>query len=193
MYLEIDNGGNQVSSNIFNRNGFCSGHAITTTHDGGIARVGERGNYNLWMYQWDSNNQPLEVTEQLGPGYGIEKTDDGGYVISTGSYIIKTDSEFNFDEWMNSEDEINQLPNQFELSQNYPNPFANTNIAYKVYEETFVQLIIYDILGNQIKELVNENQPMGDRIVSWKGDNNNGDFVTSGVYIYTFKKQMVQK
>ena len=188
MYLEIDNGGNQVSSNIFNRNGFCSGHAITTTHDDGIAWVGERGNYNLWMYQWDSNNQPLEVTEQLGPGYGIEKTDDGGYVISTGSYIIKTDSEFNFDEWMNSEDEINQLPNQFELSQNYPNPFnANTNIAYNVYEETFVQLIIYDILGNQIKELVNENQPLGDRIVSWKGDNNNGEFVTSGVYIYTLK------
>ena len=60
MYLEIDNGGNQVSSNIFNRNGFCSGHAITTTHDGGIAWVGERGNYNLWMYQWDSNNQPLD-------------------------------------------------------------------------------------------------------------------------------------
>jgi len=188
MYLEIDNGGNQVSSNIFNRNGFCSGHAITTTHDGGIAWVGERGNYNLWMYQWDSNNQPLEVTEQLGPGYGIEKTDDGGYVISTGSNIIKTDSEFNFDEWMNSEDEINQLPNQFELSQNYPNPFnANTNIVYNVYEETFVQLIIYDILGNQIKELVNENQPLGDRIVSWKGDNNNGEFVTSGVYIYTLK------
>ena len=121
-------------------------------------------------------------------GFSVDTTNDGGYVISTGSYIIKTDSEFNFDEWMNSENEINQLPNQFELSQNYPNPFnANTNIAYNVYEETFVQLIIYDILGNQIKELVNENQPLGDRIVSWKGDNNNGEFVTSGVYIYTLK------
>ena len=35
--------------------------------------------------------------------------------------------------------------------------------------------------------MLNENQTMGVRIISWKGDNNNGEFVTSGVYIYTLK------
>ena len=188
MYLQIDENGNQVTSDIFNRNGFCSGHAITTTHDGGIAWVGERGNYNLWMYQWDSNNQPLEVTEQLGPGYSIEKTHDGGFVISTGSNIIKTDAEFNFDESLYVEENVNQIPGNFRLNQNYPNPFNSfTTLSYYISEYMFVDLSIYDISGKKIKTFIKKEQSPGEKIIKWDGRDDLGDPAVSGLYIYSLK------
>ena len=188
MYLQIDENGNQVSSDIFNRNGFCSGHAITTTHDGGIAWVGERGNYNLWMYQWDSNNQPLEVTEQLGPGYSIEKTHDGGFVISTGSNIIKTDAEFNFNEDLFTEEIIDEVPSKFKLYQNYPNPFnPKTVIRFDLPKESNVKILIYDILGRLIKKIIDNRQDIGFKSIQWDGTNNYGKKVSDGVYLYSIE------
>ena len=188
MYLQIDENGNQVSSDIFNRNGFCSGHAITTTHDGGIAWVGERGNYNLWMYQWDSNNQPLEVTEQLGPGYSIEKTHDGGFVISTGSNIIKTDAEFNFNEDLFTEEIIDEVPSEFKLYQNYPNPFnPKTSIRFDLPKESNVKILIYDILGRLTKKIIDNRQDTGFKSIQWDGTNNYGKKVSDGVYLYSIE------
>ena len=188
MYLQIDENGNQVSSDIFNRNGFCSGHAITTTHDGGIAWVGERGNYNLWMYQWDSNNQPLEVTEQLGPGYSIEKTHDGGFVISTGSNIIKTDAEFNFNEDLFTEEIIDEVPSEFKLYQNYPNPFnPKTVIRFDLPKESNVKILIYDILGRLTKKIIDNRQDTGFKSIQWDGTNNYGKKVSDGVYLYSIE------
>ena len=188
MYLQIDENGNQVSSDIFNRNGFCSGHAITTTHDGGIAWVGERGNYNLWMYQWDSNNQPLEVTEQLGPGYSIEKTHDGGFVISTGSNIIKTDAEFNFNEDLFTEEIIDEVPSEFKLYQNYPNPFnPKTVIRFDLPKESNVKILIYDILGRLTKKIIDNRQDTGLKSIQWDGTDNYGKKVSDGVYLYSIE------
>ena len=190
MYLQIDENGNQVSSDIFNRNGFCSGHAITTTHDGGIAWVGERGNYNLWMYQWDSNNQPLEVTEQLGPGYSIEKTHDGGFVISTGSNIIKTDAEFNFNEDLFTEEIIDEVPSEFKLYQNYPNPFnPKTLIRFDLPKESNVKILIYDILGRLTKKIIDNRQDIGFKSIQWDGTNNYGKKVPDGVYLYSIEAE----
>ena len=190
MYLQIDENGNQVSSDIFNRNGFCSGHAITTTHDGGIAWVGERGNYNLWMYQWDSNNQPLEVTEQLGPGYSIEKTHDGGFVISTGSNIIKTDAEFNFNEDLFTEEIIDEVPSEFKLYQNYPNPFnPKTIIRFDLPKESNVKILIYDILGRLTKKIIDNRQDTGFKSIQWDGTNNYGKKVPDGVYLYSIEAE----
>ncbi len=188
MYLQIDENGNQVASDIFNQNGFCSGHAITTTHDGGIAWVGERGNYNLWMYQWDSNNQPLEVTEQLGPGYSIEKTHDGGFVISTGSNIIKTDAEFNFNEDLFTEEIIEEVPSEFKLYQNYPNPFnPKTVIRFDLPKESNVKILIYDVLGRLIKKIIDNRQDIGFKTIQWDATNNYGKKVSDGVYLYSIE------
>jgi len=188
MYLQIDENGNQISSEIFNRNGFCSGHSITTTHDGGIAWVGERGNYNTWMYQWDSNNQPFEVTGIFGPGYGIEKTLDGGFVISTGGSVIKTDSEFNYDENVNVHTNEYVNPKKFQLNQNFPNPFnPMTTINYTLLEAINVNIIIYDLLGNKINTLINEIKPAGRHSIIWNSNDKNGHPASSGVYLYVLK------
>ena len=71
-------------------------------------------------------------------------------------------------------------PSKFNLSQNYPNPFnPNTKIDYAIPKNGFVSLKIYDILGREIKSLVNENKTTGYYSVDF-----NGSEFSSGVYFY---------
>ncbi|MEX0721397.1 MAG: T9SS type A sorting domain-containing protein [Balneolaceae bacterium] len=75
---------------------------------------------------------------------------------------------------------LNEIPKEFELSQNYPNPFNPvTQIKYSVPEETKVQLTIFNLLGQTVAELVNEQKSPGRYTVSWDAENN-----SSGVYMY---------
>jgi len=68
----------------------------------------------------------------------------------------------------------------FELLQNYPNPFnPTTNIGFRISDRGFVTLKIYDILGNEIATLVNEEKPAGEYEVEFNGNN-----LPSGIYFY---------
>ncbi len=71
--------------------------------------------------------------------------------------------------------------NDFALEQNYPNPFnPTTMIKYSVPTKEFVSLKIYDILGNKVADLVNENKEAGNYEVSFDASN-----YPSGLYIYS--------
>jgi hypothetical protein len=73
-----------------------------------------------------------------------------------------------------------QMPNQFELKQNYPNPFnPSTLIEYSIPEQSFVDLKVYDFLGNEVATLVNEEQSAG----VYRADFTGAD-LTSGIYFY---------
>lgn len=75
------------------------------------------------------------------------------------------------------------LPLQFELSQNYPNPFNPvTHIKYSLPKDVKVVIKIYDILGREIKTLVNEFQNAGYYLASFDGSN-----YASGVYFYEIR------
>ncbi|MFZ0391968.1 MAG: choice-of-anchor D domain-containing protein, partial [Calditrichia bacterium] len=73
----------------------------------------------------------------------------------------------------------------FALHQNYPNPFnPSTRIQYDIPQNNLpVRLQIFNILGQQVSELVNENQSAGSYTVSWNGRNTQGQAVPSGMYI----------
>lgn len=74
----------------------------------------------------------------------------------------------------------NNLPKDYSISQNYPNPFnPSTNIIYTLPKEGMVTLRIYNILGQVVKTLVNQNQAVGTYTVSF-----NASDLTSGVYFY---------
>ena len=78
----------------------------------------------------------------------------------------------------NVEDEF--IIKESELSQNFPNPFnPNTIISYQLQKQEFVSLKVYDVLGNEIVTLVNEEKLPGKYDVEYNGSN-----LTSGVYIY---------
>jgi hypothetical protein len=75
---------------------------------------------------------------------------------------------------------INQLPGYYKLSQNYPNPFnPSTTINYQIPKAGNVTIKVYDILGNEVVSLVNENKVIGNYSVTFNGEN-----LPSGIYIY---------
>jgi hypothetical protein len=77
------------------------------------------------------------------------------------------------------------LPDQFELSQNYPNPFnAGTSIQFRLERRASVALIIYNLLGQTIREFEAPDRPAGTYLVEWDGTNEFGSEVASGVYFY---------
>lgn len=77
------------------------------------------------------------------------------------------------------------IPEHFEVSQNYPNPFnPATTIRYSVPKNSFVSIKVYDILGREIKTLVNEEVKAGTYKVNWNGLNEYGSRVASGTYFY---------
>ena len=79
-----------------------------------------------------------------------------------------------------AENEQPQIVNRFSLSQNYPNPFnPSTKIQYMIGSKQFVQLKVYDILGNEVATLVNKEQPAGNYEVDF-----NAPSFSSGVYLY---------
>ncbi len=81
---------------------------------------------------------------------------------------------------------VKKLPVQFNLSQNYPNPFnATTIIEYDLPQASSVQLSIFDLNGQKIKSLINQEMNSGSHSAYWDGKNNFGNTVSSGLYIYT--------
>jgi M6 family metalloprotease-like protein len=74
----------------------------------------------------------------------------------------------------------NGLPKEYNLFQNYPNPFNPvTNIQYDLPKEGLVSLKVYDLLGREVKSLVNEFKQAGSYIVSFDGSE-----LSSGIYFY---------
>ncbi len=75
----------------------------------------------------------------------------------------------------------NLAPSGFVLEQNYPNPFnPSTRIKYAIAGKQFVSLKVYDLLGNEIATLVNEEKPAGTYEVEF-----NANRLSAGVYYYT--------
>jgi flagellar hook assembly protein FlgD len=82
-------------------------------------------------------------------------------------------------------DKINAIPQEYALYQNFPNPFNPiTTIKYDLKQKTNVKITIYDLLGKEIRTLVNARQEAGHKTVTWDGSNNIGVQVASGIYIY---------
>ena len=76
-------------------------------------------------------------------------------------------------------------PRSFVLTQNYPNPFnPTTTINYMLASTSKVVIKIYNILGQEIRVLVNEVQNAGQQSVVWNATNNHGTTMASGVYFY---------
>ena len=90
-----------------------------------------------------------------------------------------------FEGYQYHDDSNVQSPSSFKLYSNYPNPFNPvTTLGYELPENGLVNITIYDMLGNVINNLVNANQSSGYKSIQWNATNNEGEPVSSGVYLY---------
>ena len=88
-------------------------------------------------------------------------------------------------EKMGTGDPVRNLPTEFALHQNYPNPFnPDTDIKFDLPEDSHVKLEIFNILGQKVNTVVDEDMRAGYRSVKWNGTDNNGHQLSSGVYFY---------
>ncbi|MFO7525383.1 MAG: FG-GAP-like repeat-containing protein [Ignavibacteriaceae bacterium] len=77
----------------------------------------------------------------------------------------------------------NPNANNYYLSEAYPNPFnPSTTLSFVIGQSSFVLIKVYDILGKEVKTLLNESIRSGKYEITWDGRNNNGNRVSSGTY-----------
>jgi len=175
---------------------YSLGSSFIKTFDNGFALTGtyQNGNFNYFIKILKADSIGNEQWRKL---YGFNDNDDGKCIIQTNDsgfavigirdnfnlgdiYIIKTDKTG----FANPPVSINNINTEeikgYILFQNYPNPFnPKTIINYKCSMYNDVSLKVFDVLGNEVDELVNEKQNAGSYSVIFDGSN-----FPSGVYFY---------
>ena len=74
------------------------------------------------------------------------------------------------------------------MHNDYPNPFNPiTTLRYDLPENSLVTITIYDMLGRQVKKLINISQTAGYRTIQWNATNDEGKPISGGLYLYTIQ------
>jgi len=90
--------------------------------------------------------------------------------------------------------ELRHLPKIFHLARNYPNPFnPETTIKYQLPKPGYVSLNIYNLLGQRVRTLVDDEKPAGYYQIIWDGRDDRGVLVSSGIYLYELRASDFQK
>ncbi len=181
---------------------------ILKTNSGGVipveltsfnARLEDKNVRLMWETSTETNNSGFYVQRKTGnnwenlnfvEGHGttsevhgyeyVDDLEDLNYLGKIYYRLRQVDYDGSADYSSIAKINYDPKPNDFALEQNYPNPFnPATSIKYSLPYETHVKLTIYDLLGNEIKTLVDENKPAGTYSAIFNGEN-----LTSGVYIY---------
>ena len=148
-------------------------------NDGEFAAI-EMNKIDDFKYESAIPGQPAGTTVS----YYVEAVDNDSNVTTVPvgapwfSYSFKVD-------FIIGTDLETQLPKEFSLLQNYPNPFnPQTEIRYELPEAANVRLTVYNLLGQELSTIVDNQQEAGFHKATWFGRNNNGQSLASGVYIY---------
>lgn len=134
------------------------------------------------LYNGDLN--PGNITFRFNKGLPEASVIHTSYKINDGSEQLGPDIKLS-NTGITSVDNQKTIPVKYDVSQNYPNPFnPSTIIRYSIPQTSLVTLKIYNILGQEVKTLVNSERSPGIYNVQWNGDDNFGQKVSSGIYIY---------
>jgi hypothetical protein len=92
------------------------------------------------------------------------------------------------------QEHITGIPKTYQLLQNYPNPFnPETMIKYDLPDPGYVNITVFNILGQKVKTLIDEYQEAGHKSVNWDGKDDGGKEVASGIYFYKIKATGFEK
>jgi len=105
-------------------------------------------------------------------------------VLAVPNFTANTVDFIPFAQLSTNNNEIS-IPNEFQLHQNFPNPFnPNTTIFYDLSQESNVQITVFDLLGREVIKLVDQLESVGNRSINWDGRDYADNLVNAGVYIY---------
>ncbi|HIO72454.1 MAG TPA: tandem-95 repeat protein, partial [Flavobacteriales bacterium] len=162
-------------------------------------------------FTWHGYLHPSNSKEKMTVKINLEGDTDPGYkmvmvdkshgdqydLIQKNSFILKLINTSNLGRqftvfygpasWVEEEvsELIKTIPTEYHLSQNYPNPFNPvTTINYQIPTDQKVRLSIYNILGQEVKTLINGEQYAGFYTIRWDGTSNSSIKVSSGTYLY---------
>ncbi|MEW6412554.1 MAG: C25 family cysteine peptidase [Candidatus Zixiibacteriota bacterium] len=139
---------------------------VLVSEDGSVVFSGITDDNGTLTVDYDFVRDKEYVVAAIATGYAIGRV--------TFTPTLTTDVE----------DEI-QIPTGFALTQNYPNPFnPSTTIEFALPTRSAVTLEVINILGQNVRTLLNESLSAGSHSVNWNGNDKNGAAVASGVYFY---------
>jgi len=128
--------------------------------------------YQVWD-NWEASQRDLFITDQNGTIVYQQNITSG--VPDDINDVILAYLQVNEE----------NLPRKLKLNQNYPNPFNPiTKISYEMPSDGFVRVSIIDMMGREVKTLIENNQLSGMRSVIWNARDNNDELVSAGVYLY---------
>ena len=112
-----------------------------------------------------------------------------GTIVGANGTILHTTNGGGGITWVEENPQIDvQIPKRFNLQQNYPNPFnPSTKIRYSIPHLSNVVIKVFDILGNEIETLVNEEKQSGTYEVEFNSHSGEVRNLTSGVYFYQLR------
>ena len=155
-----------------------------------MSDANDLSHYNI--YRGNNPDISIDISSLIGesedPVFSDDVTEIGEY------YYVVTAVDLHENEGLPSEvanvslldlEDVLGLPEDYVLHQNYPNPFnPTTTLRYDLPEEGNVSIMVYDMMGREIRTLVKDQLPAGYHYLKWDGTNNKGSHVAAGVYIY---------
>lgn len=182
----------------------CDGVVYTFFTDNLVAIEGRTGKI-LWRAQLDtvSRRHPIIAnglvfvsTSYMTYAFNIATQEQvwsypvGGYITVANNHLYLSSDSGNIYAFERvptdvEEDISGLIPENFNLSQNYPNPFnPSTEIKYEIPRRSFVEISIYNTLGQIVKTLIKAGQSAGSHSIIWNGTDEFGNSVSSGTYFY---------
>lgn len=146
----------------------------------GLPAVSSYTQFNV-QFEYASTDVPDNCYIQ----FAVADSSDENVAAHLGSSFLLDDVELSGEVPTSIKAVAKSIPDEFNVSQNYPNPFnPSTSIKYSLPEAVKVNAAVYDISGQKIADLIDENQNAGSYEISWDGKNNSGIPVVSGIYLF---------
>lgn len=160
-----------------------------TAGDGIIFSVQVGGTAN--QYQWYKGQTSINGATGASYEIGSVASADAGYYscritnsVVTGLTISSREIRLQVTPAVEVKDEISAVPVEFTLHQNYPNPFNPTTlIKYDLSKKSDVEIAVYNITGDRVKNIVFSSRAAGNYEFTWNGKNQNGQLQPSGIYL----------
>ena len=160
---------------------FCSGTSIGTNFPSN-ANWQNVATVYFTVNNWSASRGSITIDTITHPDYAATGY---GYVNNAVLYGPVWKGPITVSTSAVEESDLSNIPTSFELEQNFPNPFnPTTSIKFGLPTKSHVSIIVYNLLGQEITTLVNEELSAGTHTTEWDGRDKSNSEVASGIYFY---------